>query len=241
MDESEPAEGRAFVLHDSELVVDLIRLALRHGRFVVRAAGTLSAAERLIHDWRPELAILDMSHPDSEPVLTKVAENGAHGAPTVILGLVQRGNVATTLKAFELGATDIVSGPFSPDELLARAVAGSRRATGRPQPLVPTVSVGAVELDIVRRDVRSASTVVHLTGLEQSLVYLLASRAGDVVTRAEICQAVWGDGVESRGVIVDRHIRSLRATLEDDPRAPRLITTIPGVGYRLEAGPFANG
>jgi len=240
LDDSEPAEGRAFVLHDSELVVGLIRLALRHGRFAVRAAGNLADTERVVHDWRPELAIVDMGHPDSELVLTKVAQSGAQQAPTVILALVQRGDVVTTLKAFELGATDIVSVPFSPDELLARAVSGSRRTTGRARPVVPTVTVGALELDIVRRDVRTASAVVHLTGLEQSLVYLLASRAGGVLTRAEICRAIWGDGVESRGAIVDRHIRSLRATLEDDPRAPRLITTVADVGYRLEAGPFAR-
>ena len=239
MDDPEPAGCRAFVLHDSALLVDRVELALHHARFVVRAAGTLVEARRLIAGWRPDLAILDMDHPDSGQLLAGLVASRGEGAPNTILGLVRRHDLATTLRTFALGATDIVSVPFTPDELVARAVARSRRATGRSRAVVPTVVVGEVELDIVGREVRTETAVVHLTGLDQSLLYLLASRAGEVVTRQEICAAMWGDGLDAMSTIVDRQVRSLRVKLQDDDREPRLIATVPGRGYRLEAGTAA--
>jgi DNA-binding response OmpR family regulator len=236
LDDPEPAGCRAFVFPDSALLVGRIELALHHARFVVRAAGTLIDARGLIADWRPDLAILDMDHPDGARLLALLVASRAGGAPITILGLVRRHDIATALRTFELGATDIVSMPFTPDELVARAIVGSRRATGRSRPVVPSVVVGEVELDIVGREVRTETAVVHLTGLDQSLLYLLASRAGEVVTRQEICAAIWGDGLDAMSTIVDRQVRSLRVKLQDDDREPRLIATVPGRGYRLEAG-----
>ena len=240
MDGPEPADCRAFVLHDSQLVVDVIGLALLHGQFVVRSAGTIAGAEQVIEDWPPDLAFVDMDHPDSRRVLARLVARAPDETPIAILGLARRNDFATTLNAFELGATDIVSVPFTPEELLARAIIGSRRATGRERPLVPTIVVGEVELDIVAREVRTETEVVHLTGLDQSLLYLLASRAGEVVTRREICDAIWGDGLDVESTIVDRQVRSLRVKLQDDDRAPHLIATVPGRGYRLETGTFAR-
>jgi DNA-binding response OmpR family regulator len=240
VDDSGPVEGRAFVLHGSQLVIDLIGLALHHGRYVVRAAASLPQAERLIAAWPPDLAILDMGHPDSELVLERLVEDRARSTPVVVLALVRRSDIAATLRAFELGASDVVSVPFTPEEVLARALIAGRRLTGRSRPVIPTVTVGEVELDIVGREVRTETAVVHLTGLDQSLLYLLASRAGDVVTREEICAAMWGDGLDVMSTIVDRQVRSLRVKLQDDDREPRLIATIPGRGYRLEAGPSAG-
>jgi DNA-binding response OmpR family regulator len=76
-------------------------------------------------------------------------------------------------------------------------------------------------------------SVIHLSGIEQSLLYLLASRAGRVVTRDEILDAVWGTDFVAESNIVDRHIRSLRIKLQNDYRHPRFIATVPGVGYRF--------
>ena len=76
-------------------------------------------------------------------------------------------------------------------------------------------------------------SVIHLSGIEQSLLYLLASRGGRVVTREEILDAIWGTDFVAESNIVDRHIRSLRIKLQNDYRHPRFIATVPGLGYRF--------
>jgi DNA-binding response OmpR family regulator len=81
--------------------------------------------------------------------------------------------------------------------------------------------------------VRAGVSEIHMSGIEQSLLYLLASRAGSVVTKEEILDAIWGPDFVAESNIVDRHIRSLRIKLQDDWRQPRFIATIPGVGYRF--------
>jgi DNA-binding winged helix-turn-helix (wHTH) protein len=128
---------------------------------------------------------------------------------------------------------DILAMPFSPEELLARSIVITRRATGLDRPIVPTIKLGEIEIDILNRQVLAGESVVHLSGIEQSLLYLLASRGGQVVTRDEILDAIWGTDFVAESNIVDRHIRSLRIKLQNDYRAPRFIATVPGRGYRF--------
>ena len=90
-----------------------------------------------------------------------------------------------------------------------------------------------MEIDIVNRQVRAGRSVVHLSGIEQSLLYLLASRTGRIVTREEIIDAIWGPDFVAESNIVDRHVRSLRIKLQNDYRRPRFIATVPGQGYRF--------
>jgi DNA-binding response OmpR family regulator len=225
---------RALVLHDRPLVVDLITLTLNHGVFVVRAAGTLAAAEAIIAEWRPHMAVIDMDHDDSTALLQRLgASNTLTRSVTPVLGLTRRGDLKTKLRAFDLGVDDILGMPFSPEELLARAIVITRRASGTDRPIIPTIKLGEIEIDIVNRQVRAGTSVVHLSGIEQSLLYLLASRGGRVVTRDEILDAIWGTDFVAESNIVDRHVRSLRIKLQNDYRHPRFIATVPGVGYRF--------
>jgi two-component system KDP operon response regulator KdpE len=225
---------RALVLHEQQLVVDLIELTLNHGLFAVRAAGGLKEAERILAEWHPHIAVLDMEHPDSGSVLRRLSVAGAlRGGTTPALGLTRRGDLKTKLRAFDQGVDDILTVPFSPEELLARSIVITRRALGSDQPIVPTIRLGEMEIDIVSRQVRAGHSVVHLSGIEQSLLYLLASRGGRVVTRDEILDAIWGTDFIAESNIVDRHIRSLRIKLQNDYRRPRFIATVPGRGYRF--------
>jgi DNA-binding response OmpR family regulator len=225
---------RALVLHDRPLVVDLIRLTLNHGLFVVRAAGSLAEAETILSEWRPHMTVVDMDHDDSTALLQQLgASNTLTRSVTPVLGLTRRGDLKSKLKAFDLGVDDIISVPFSPEELLARSIVVSRRATGADRPIVPTIRLGEMEIDILNRVVRAGNSVVHLSGIEQSLLYLLASRGGRVVTREEILDAIWGTDFVAESNIVDRHVRSLRIKLQNDYRHPRFIATIPGEGYRF--------
>ena len=225
---------RALVLHDRPLVVDLIELTLNHGLFVVRAASSLADAEAILAEWRPHLAVIDMDHDDSTALLQRIgASNTLTQSVTPALGLTRRGDLKTKLRAFDLGVDDILTVPFSPEELLARSGVITRRATGTDRPIVPTIRLGEIEIDIVDRQVRAGDSVVHLSGIEQSLLYLLASRGGRVVTRDEILDVIWGTDFVAESNVVDRHIRSLRVKLQDDYRHPRFIATVPGQGYRF--------
>ena len=230
-----PSETRrALVLHDRQLIVDLIELTLNHGLFVVRAARSLAEAEAILAEWRPHMTVVDMDHDDSTALLGRLgASNTLTRSVTPVLGLTRRGDLKTKLKAFDLGVDDILTVPFSPEELLARSIVITRRASGTDRPIVPTITLGEMTIDILSREVRAGSSVVHLSGIEQSLLYLLASRAGRVVTREEILDAVWGTDFVAESNIVDRHIRSLRIKLQNDYRLPRFIATVPGKGYRF--------
>ena len=234
MDTRQDEGRRALVLHDRALIVELIELTLNHGLFTVRAALDLAEAETILAEWQPHMAVIDMDHEDSAALLgTLGASNNLTASVTPALGLTRRGDLATKLKAFDLGVDDILTVPFSPEELLARSLVITRRASGVERPIVPRIRLGEIEIDIVHREVRAGDSVIHLSGIEQSLLYLLASRGGKVVTRDEIIDAVWGTDFVAESNIVDRHIRGLRVKLQDDHRHPRFIATVPGQGYRF--------
>jgi len=225
---------RALVLHDRPLIVDLIELTLNHGLFVVRAAASLAEAEAILAEWPPDMTVVDMDHDDSTALLLRLGvSNNVRRGGTPVLGLTRRGDLATKLRAFDLGVDDILTVPFSPEELLARSIVISRRASGVDRPIIPTIRLGEIEIDIVNRQVRAGHSVVHLSGIEQSLLYLLASRGGRVVTREEILDAVWGTDFVAESNIVDRHVRGLRVKLQNSYRNPRFIATVPGRGYRF--------
>jgi DNA-binding response OmpR family regulator len=222
------------VLHDRPLVVDLIELTLNHGVFAVRAARDLAEAEAILTDWQPHLAVVDMDHDESTALLGRLgAANRLTKRTTPALGLTRSGDLKTKLHAFDLGVDDILTVPFSPEELLARAIVLTRRASGTDRQMIPTVRLGEIEIDILSREVRTRNSVIHLSGIEQSLLYLLASRGGRVVTRDEILDAIWGTDFIAESNIVDRHIRSLRVKLQNDYRHPRFIATVPAHGYRF--------
>ena len=230
----DPDARRALVLHDRPLVVDLITLTLNHGVFAVRAASNLAEAEAILTDWRPHMTVIDMDHDDSTALLQRLGvSNTLRRSVTPVLGLTRRGDLKTKLRAFELGVDDILTVPFSPEELLARSIVITRRALGTDRPIIPAIRIGEMEIDILNRQVRAGSSVVHLSGIEQSLLYLLASRNGQTVSRDEILDAIWGTDFVAESNVVDRHIRSLRIKLQNDYRHPRFIATVPGQGYRF--------
>ena len=222
------------MLHDRSLLVDLIKLTLNHGMFDVRAASGFAEAQAIMGEWRPNISVIDMDHDDSRALLKLLgASKAMRRSGTPVLALTRMGDLATKLLAFELGVDDILTIPFSPEELLARAIVITGRALGVDLPLIPVIRLGEIDVDIVNREVRVGPSVVRLSPLEQSLLYLLASRAGRVVTHEEILDAVWGTDFIAESNIVDRHIRSLRMKLHDDYRHPRFIETVQNKGYRF--------
>src|SRR5207253_6709374 len=137
-----------------------------------------------------------------------------------IIGLTRRGDLSSKLAAFEAGVDDILTIPFAPEELLARIIAVLRRSYTDSVSFTPVIKVGDLEIDILKRTVRAGTSELHLTSLEQSLLYLLAANAGRVVTREEILDTLWGVDYVAESNVVDRQIRNLRARHQNDWREP---------------------
>jgi DNA-binding response OmpR family regulator len=225
--------ARVLVMVEQPLLVEVIKLTLNHGVYVTREAQDVDAATAVLGGWQPHLAVIDMDI-GGDVLMRRMAPAGVGGPTRVpVLALTRRGDLKTKLAAFEQGVDDIMTIPFSPDELLARVLVITRRILGASAPFNPVLKLGEIEIDIMHRQVRAGSSELHLTGLEQSLLYLLAANAGQVVTRGEILDALWGVDYVSESNVVDRHVRNLRAKLQNDWRKPRFIATVPGRGYRF--------
>ena len=150
-----------------------------------------------------------------------------------VIALTRRSDLRGKLDAFERGADDYIGIPFVPDDLVARARAALRRTHGNAGEFVPRLRVGDLEFDVLDRKVIAAEREVHLSSLDQALLYLLAANAGTVLTREQILDALWGTDFVSESKVVDWHVRALRAKLQDDWHKPRYIETVPGTGYRF--------
>jgi two-component system KDP operon response regulator KdpE len=227
-----PARGpaRVLVILERPMLAELIKLTLNHGVYSTRAVATTDEVEAIVADWQPHLVVLDMDL-DGTRIITLLSAKTGGRMP--VIGLTRRGDLKNKLAAFEAGVDDILTVPFAPEELLARVIALLRRSYSDAVTFTPVIKLGELQIDILNRTVRAGATELHLTSLEQSLLYLLASNAGRVVTREEILDTLWGVDYVAESNVVDRQIRNLRARLQDDWREPRFIATVPGRGYRF--------
>jgi two-component system response regulator RegX3 len=229
-----PAVGQARVLLVLErpMLAELITLTLNHGVCTTRAVTIAAEVKTAVATWEPHLVILDMDL-DRTRTMAHLGHVTAASGRLPVIGLTRRGDLKTKLAAFGAGVDDILTVPFAPEELLARVIALVRRAYSDAVTFTPVIKVGELEIDILNRTVRAGTSELHLTSLEQSLLYLLAANAGRVVTREEILDTLWGVDYVAESNVVDRQIRNLRARLHDDWRVPRFIATVPGRGYRF--------
>jgi DNA-binding response OmpR family regulator len=170
---------------------------------------------------------------DGTQIMALLGAKPVGGMRLPVIGLTRRGDLKTKLAAFEAGVDDILSIPFAPEELLARVIAVLRRSYSDAVTFTPVIKLGELEIDILNRTVHAGSSELHLTSLEQSLLYLLAANAGRMVTREEILDTLWGVDYVAESNVVDRQIRNLRTRLRDNWRQPHFIATVPGRGYRF--------
>jgi DNA-binding response OmpR family regulator len=239
-----PARGpaRVLVVLEKPMIAELIKLTLNHGVYSTRVVATTDEVESIVSDWQPHLVVLDMDLDGTRIIALLSARTGGR---MPVIGLTRRGDLRNKLAAFEAGVDDILTVPFAPEELLARVIALLRRSYSDAVTFTPVIKIGELEIDILKRTVRAGTSELHLTSLEQSLLYLLAANAGRVVTREEILDTLWGVDYVAESNVVDRQIRNLRARLQNDWREPRFIATVPGRGYRFlptfteSAGPVA--
>lgn len=227
------AGTRILVAIEDEALGRLVGLTLRHGPYDCRSTSGLEATRASMTGFTPHLMILDIDDADGRAI--ELISDSESDGRTPIIALTRRGNLARQLEALERGADDCIGIPFVPGDLIARVHAVLRRAYGKTPTKFRPIRVGELEIDLVGRDVRTHGTEVHLTALEQALLYLLASNAGTVVTRDRILDAIWGDDFLGESNIIERHVRSLRSKLQNDWRTPKYIETVAGMGYRFVA------
>ncbi len=217
---------------DRPVLIELVKMTLNHGVYTIRHVSTPNEVATALTEWQPHLLILDMDL-DGASIMAMLGATLVSGMRLPVIGLTRRGDLKTKLAAFEAGVDDILTVPFAPEELLARVIALVRRTYSDAVTFTPVIKLGELEIDILNRTVRAGTSELHLTSLEQSLLYLLAANAGRVVTREEILDTLWGVDYVAESNVVDRQIRNLRARLQNDWREPRFIATVPGRGYRF--------
>jgi two-component system, OmpR family, alkaline phosphatase synthesis response regulator PhoP len=218
------------VVDDAPEIVRLTRDYLEHAGFAVLVAADGPAALKLARTRAPDVIVLDLGLPGIDGL--DVTRELRRGSSVPIIMLTARADESDKLVGLELGADDYVTKPFSPKELVARVRAVLRRAQLAQAPLERT-AVGDLEIDRRRMHVSVAGRRVDLTATEFELLATLAAQPGRVFTRAQLLDAIHGMAFESYERAIDAHVKNLRRKLEPDPRAPRYIETVIGVGYRL--------
>jgi two-component system alkaline phosphatase synthesis response regulator PhoP len=221
------------IVEDEPELVKVLRSYLEKAGFAVLTAGRGDTGLSTWEHKRPDLVILDLSLPGMDGL--DVARQIRRKGDTPIIMLTARVEEADRLIGLELGADDYVVKPFSPREVIARVRAVLRRAGAAPQ--APAVlREGDLEIDLEAHTVSVAGWPVDLTPSEFNLLATLAAQPGRAFTRLQLLEAVQGGAYEGYERTIDAHIKNLRAKIETDPRQPRYIETVFGVGYRFKKG-----
>jgi DNA-binding response OmpR family regulator len=218
------------VVDDEPKIVELARDYLEHAGFAVVSASVGSEALTRARSDRPDLIVLDLGLPKLDGLDVARALRRDSSVPIVILS--GRSDESDKLVGLELGADDYVTKPFSPKELVARVRAVLRRID-RPAPASDVIRASDVTLDVPRMRVRAGERDVDLTATEFQLLAALAREPGRVFTRSQLLDAVHGVAFESYERAIDAHVKNIRRKLEVDPREPRYLQTVHGVGYRF--------
>jgi two-component system alkaline phosphatase synthesis response regulator PhoP len=218
------------IVDDEPQIVALCSDYLRAAGFATVTASDGPGALAAVRASSPDLIVLDLGLPSLDGLDVTRAIRRDSAVPIVIL--TARADESDTLVGLELGADDYITKPFSPKELVARVRAVLRRSDGAMEP-GEIVHAGDLALDTVRLTTTVAGRPVELTATEFRLLLVLARQPGRVFTRAQLLSAVQGVTFESYERAIDAHVKNLRRKIEDDPRAPRRLRTVFGVGYRL--------
>jgi two-component system phosphate regulon response regulator PhoB len=225
---------RVYVVEDDEDISRLIQHNLQAAGYDVQTfiAGTTVLARALRE--RPSLFLLDVMLPgtDGFDLCRQIRQNESL-AKTPIIFLTAKSDESDRVKGLELGGDDYITKPFSPRELVARVRTVLRTVREVPPPEV--IQLGDLEIDASSMTVRIEGRTVLTTVREFRLLEYLATHRGRVFTRDQLLDAVWKETAFVTPRSVDVYIRRLREKIEVDPRHPRYLKTLRGIGYRLES------
>ncbi len=219
------------MIEDEPELVKVLRSYLEQAGFSVLAAYRGDTGLSTWEHRRPDLVILDLNLPGLDGL--DVAREIRRKSSTPIIMLTARVEEADQLIGLELGADDYITKPFSPRVVVARVRALLRRT--ETVPAAPQVlRAGDLEIDLEAYTVRRGEAAIELTPTEFSLLSALASQPGRAFSRLQLLEASQGAAYEGYERTIDAHIKNLRAKLEPDPRRPRYIETVFGIGYRFK-------
>ena len=221
------------------MIEDDARLAAMVGEYLTQSgygvthAGDGESGLALLHDAPVDLVVLDLMLPgiDGLEVCRRIRAQPGDGARVPVLMLTAKGDPMDRIVGLELGADDYLPKPFEPRELLARIRAVLRRHQGGAAPEHKLMRFGALEIDRDARVVSVAGQPAELTSYQFDLLVTLAERAGRVLTRDQIMEAVRGRELEAFDRSIDVHMGRIRAAIEQDVKNPKRILTVRGVGY----------
>jgi len=221
---------RVLVVDDEPAILRFLKPALEANSYEIETAGTVADATKLIASKSPDIVVLDLGLPDGDgkDVIRRVREWS--DVPIIILSA--RDREIEKIEALDLGADDFVNKPFGVGELLARMRTALRHHMQR-KAETPVLEVGNFKIDSVRHQVSRAGEEVKLTPKEFELLSFLARHAGKVLTHKQILTAVWGPAHTEDTQYLRVYIGHIRQKVEQNPDDPKIITTEPGIGYRI--------
>lgn len=226
---------RILIIEDNRNLAQGLRHNLELEGHIVELAFTGESGLARARDAAIDLILLDLMipRPDGLQVLRTIREEGV---PTPVIVLTARGQEEDKVRGLRLGADDYVTKPFGLLELLARVDAIRRRMRlgASAEPSSAAIEFGDVRLEPGTRTVLRAGMPVLLRPKEFSLLLALARRRGEVATRTELLEEVWGYDADVVSRTVDTHVGQLRQKLESDPTSPRHLLTVRKTGYRLQ-------
>jgi DNA-binding response OmpR family regulator len=220
---------KVLVVDDELKIARLVRDYLIEAGFDVALASTGPAAVASVRSDRPDLVVLDLGLPGMDGYDVTRAIRGQSAIPIIML--TARSEETDRIVGLELGADDYVVKPFSPRELVARVKAVLRRTGG--EVATETIRVMDLLISLPHRSVERDGFRIELTATEFELLKALASNPGRVFTRGQLLDSIRGVSFESYERAIDAHIKNLRKKLEPDPRRPRYVLTVYGVGYKF--------
>lgn len=226
------AEG-ILICDDDPMLGETLRQLLSEQGYQVRLAETGEAALQAITTEPPALLLLDRMLPDADGLDICRKLRATYTGPIMMMSV--RDAEIDRVLGLEIGADAYLPKPFGLAELVARVEAQLRRAGPLSSPVGPPtpLQIGALTLDVEGRQVWRDGRDLPLTPKEFDLLAVLASHKGAVVRSSRLLQQVWGYDASIRTRTLDVHVGRLRAKIETEPRKPRLLLTVPGVGYRL--------
>lgn len=224
---------KVLVVDDEEKIVEVLKSYFESSGYKVYEAFNGTKALELFERMNPDLVILDLMLPDlSGEELCRTIRKRSR---TPIIMLTAKVEEEDILQGLDIGADDYITKPFSPRQLVARAAAVLRRSVDDTMPLSSVLSFCDDDLmiDSNKHEVRKSGEVVNLTPNEFKILLTLIKYPQKAFTREELVNIALGDDYEGYDRTIDTHIKNLRQKIEDDPKTPRYIMTVYGIGYRF--------